>query len=242
MPDLEACGKILDELKIFLLDLSFLPTTGSSVTTEELTLGRDVLEQGAFWSIKKGDITFFDRYFAQLKHYYHELSSNLPKSPYQNELIGAHLLSLLSQNKMSEFHIEIEIIDPNTLYSDPFIKYPVLLEQHLIEGNTNKFFSVCNESPAATYQLFLNILVHTVRRDIADCIEKSFVTLPAADLKKVLFANDDATLKSIVESKGWILKNEKYSFYTPPPADKVIPSESLIKKTMTYAKDIERII
>ena len=34
-PNLDGCGKILSELKIFLLDLSFLPATGQQASKEE---------------------------------------------------------------------------------------------------------------------------------------------------------------------------------------------------------------
>jgi len=254
-PDLNACGAILNELKIFLLDLSFLPSTGQSVGKEEATLARQILEQGCFWGIKKGDIASFDRFYAQLKHYYFDLNTDGEQLQYRNELIGAYLLSLLSQNRNSEFHIELEVLDPSLVHShnknndttDSFLRYPVLLEQYLIEGSTNKFFKAClEESPSDSYKFFTNILVQTVRGDIADCVEKSFISLPLSDAKRVLFISDDNTLQALAAEKKWTVGEQNgvkcYNFEKEPPKVEVIPSKSLIKKSLAYAKEMERIV
>ena len=48
------------------------------------------------------------------------------------------IFSLLAQNKVSEFHTEIERLEPSEIHSDIYIKHPIQVEQYLMEGNYNK--------------------------------------------------------------------------------------------------------
>lgn len=54
------------------------------------------------------------------------------------ELLGLNLLWLLTQNRVAEFHTELELLSPNDIQNNVFIHYPVSLEQHLMEGSYNK--------------------------------------------------------------------------------------------------------
>ena len=50
------------------------------------------------------------------------------------ELLGLNLLCLLSQNRIADFHMELERLDPTQLHSNIYLKHPVSLEQYLMEG------------------------------------------------------------------------------------------------------------
>jgi len=41
---------------------------------------------------------------------------------------------LLSQNRIADFHMELERLDPTQLHSNIYLKHPVSLEQYLMEG------------------------------------------------------------------------------------------------------------
>lgn len=66
---LDQVGRLLEQLKVPLTTMKFLPTT-TPVSKQELTIAREVLEIGAQYSAYKKDIPSFERYFAQLKCYY----------------------------------------------------------------------------------------------------------------------------------------------------------------------------
>ena len=53
-------------------------------------------------------------------------------------VLGLYLLYLLSYNKISEYHTEIELIPFEEQQNNVFIKVPVSLEQHFVEGSYNK--------------------------------------------------------------------------------------------------------
>jgi hypothetical protein len=61
----------------------------------------------------------------------------LPVSPQENLVIGLNLLRLLVQNRIAEFHTELELI-PAAGQADPRVKHAIDLEQHLMEGSYNK--------------------------------------------------------------------------------------------------------
>ncbi|TKS80723.1 26S proteasome non-ATPase regulatory subunit 8 [Collichthys lucidus] len=137
-PNLSKCGELLSKLKVSLLELNFLPTSGSALTKQQLILARDVLEIGALWSILKKDIPSFERYMAQLKCYYFDYKEELPEAAYMHQLLGLNLLFLLSQNRVSEFHTELERLSARDIQTNVYIRHPVSLEQYLMEGSYNK--------------------------------------------------------------------------------------------------------
>lgn len=68
-------------------------------------------------------------------------SSMSKESPYMYEMLGMNLLKLLSQNRIMEFHLELELfVHSNTdkALNDPYIKKAVEMEQYLTEGRYNK--------------------------------------------------------------------------------------------------------
>lgn len=116
----------------------FLPTSTATATKQELLLARDVLEIGVQWSIAANDITAFERYMAQLKCYYFDYNNQLPESAFKYQLLGLNLLFLLSQNRVAEFHTELELLPSDHIQNDVYIRHPLSIEQYLMEGSYNK--------------------------------------------------------------------------------------------------------
>ncbi|CAK9815135.1 26S proteasome non-ATPase regulatory subunit 8 (Fragment) [Anthophora plagiata] len=132
--NLKKCGELLNQLKIGLTHLMFLPTSNSTASQNELLIARDILEIGAQWSIVTEDIPSFERYMAQLKCYYFDYKSGLMESAYKYHLLGLNLLFLLSQNRVAEFHTELELLPSDQIQSNVYIRHPLSLEQYLMEG------------------------------------------------------------------------------------------------------------
>ena len=55
----------------------------------------------------------------------------LPEAAYMHQLLGLNLLFLLSQNRVSEFHTELERLSARDIQTNVYIKHPVSLEQVL---------------------------------------------------------------------------------------------------------------
>ena len=69
-------------------------------------------------------------------------SQNFFSKNFSKILFQIFFSSLLAQNKVSEFHTEIERLDPSEIHSDIYIKHPIQVEQYLMEGNYNKVSSI----------------------------------------------------------------------------------------------------
>ena len=100
-------------------------------------MAREVYEYATFISVEKEDIAGFERNFNIVKTYYDEFDHILPESTKKYSILGLYLLYLLSFNKISEYHTEIELIPFDQLDSI-YIKVPMSLEQYFVEGSYNK--------------------------------------------------------------------------------------------------------
>uniref|UniRef100_A0A669BNK5 26S proteasome non-ATPase regulatory subunit 8 n=1 Tax=Oreochromis niloticus TaxID=8128 RepID=A0A669BNK5_ORENI len=232
-PNLNKCGDLLSKLKISLLDLNFLPTSGSSLTKQQLILARDVLEIGALWSILKKDIPSFERYMAQLKCYYFDYKEELPEAAYMHQLLGLNLLFLLSQNRVSEFHTELERLSARDIQTNVYIRHPVSLEQYLMEGSYNKVF------------LAKDILLDTIRDEIAGCIEKAYEQIQFSEATRVLFFSSPKKMTEYAKKRGWNLSADGYYSFTNQQqrTEEVnIPSTELAQQVIEYARQLEMIV
>ncbi|XP_070620540.1 26S proteasome non-ATPase regulatory subunit 8 isoform X2 [Erythrolamprus reginae] len=227
-----------------LLELNFLPTTGTKLTKQQLILARDILEIGAQWSILKKDIPSFERYMAQLKCYYFDYKDELPESAYKHQLLGLNLLFLLSQNRVAEFHTELERLPAKDIQTNVYIKHPVSLEQYLMEGSYNKVFLAKGNIPAESYAFFIDILLDTVRDEIASCIEKAYEKILLNEATRMLFFTPKK-MSDYAKKRGWLLGSNNHYCFTgqqQKPEDATIPSTELAKQVIEYARQLEMIV
>ncbi|XP_054153117.1 26S proteasome non-ATPase regulatory subunit 8-like [Oppia nitens] len=244
-PNLDKCGQLLTQLKLALTGLAFLPTT-EMANNKELIISRDVLEIGALFSIAKQDIPSFERYLAQLKTYYFDYNSQLPESAFKYQLLGLNLLCLLSQNKVADFHTELELLPPKEIQNNVYIRHPISLEQYLMEGSYNKVFLSKGNVPSQTYTFFIDILLNTIREEIAACIEKSYQRISFDECARLLFFENKILLKDFANKKGWNSNGSVIQF--PNVANTVshnsnkIPAKELAEQIVDYAKELEMIV
>mmetsp|Transcript_53190 Transcript_53190/g.105776 ORF Transcript_53190/g.105776 Transcript_53190/m.105776 type:complete len:273 (-) Transcript_53190:265-1083(-) len=248
-PQLDLCQKLMGQIKVAMLDFTSLPpttvTSPSPTQQQELLLAREVLEQGAMLSIQTMEISAFERYVAQLKIYYSDCAATLPESARRFPILGLNLLRLLAQNRIAEFHTELELIPPELQASNVYIKYPAQLEQHIMEGSYNKVLSAKQDglfSKEGIY--FMDQLIDTVRDEIAECSAKAYTTISAADLQGLLMISSHAELLEFIEQRGWHIDGSTVSFASmdEEPTTQKLPSAQLIQQTLSYAKELERIV
>ncbi|KAJ3028492.1 UNVERIFIED_CONTAM: hypothetical protein HDU68_001560 [Siphonaria sp. JEL0065] len=235
-PDLKKCGQHLSTLKLNLTQLSFLQTSNP----KELLLTREILEIGAQWSIKAKDIPSFERYIAQLKTYYNDYSTSLPVSQRQYPLLGLNLLRLLSQNRIAEFHTELELIDPEQL-DNIYIKHPLTVEQSLMEGSYNKVWNSKTNVPAEEYAFFIDILMSTIRNEIGSCSEKAYDRLPIADAATLLYFKTPKEVVDFAATRGWTVSGNQIVFAQQHVLETEIPAPKIIRNALGYARELERI-
>ncbi|XP_010545114.1 PREDICTED: 26S proteasome non-ATPase regulatory subunit 8 homolog A isoform X2 [Tarenaya hassleriana] len=208
-------------------------------------ISRDIYEHAVVLSVKTEDQDAFERDFFQLKPYYVDARSHLPPSPQENLILGLNLLRLLVQNRIAEFHTELELLSSEAL-ENPCIKHAVELEQSFMEGAYNRVLSARQTAPDATYVYFMDLLAKTIRDEIAGCSEKAYDYLSVSDARQMLLFSSDQELMTYVkkEHPEWEVKEGLVVFQKAKESApcKEIPSLQLINQTLSYARELERIV
>ncbi|XP_005097023.1 26S proteasome non-ATPase regulatory subunit 8 [Aplysia californica] len=243
-PNLDKAGELLSKLKLALTSVAFLPTTESTVSKQELLIARDILEIGAQWAIAKKDIPGFERYMAQLKCYYMDYKDDLPESTFKYQLLGLNLLCLLSQNRLAEFHTELERLPVKEIQSNIYIKHPVSMEQYLMEGSYNKVFLARGNVPAENYNFFIDILLNTIRDEIAGCIEKAYNQIGLSEAARMLFFESQKPMKDYAAKRNWNVRKDNFFYFTQEAKnmDRAIPARLLAEQNIVYARELEMIV
>lgn len=183
----EEVRSLLTKLKIALTEHNLLvpSAAASSSSSSDMVLAREVLEIGAFYSVRIGDIAAFDRYTSLLIPFY---DSSVPTSTNYEPLLGLRLLRLLSSNQISAFHTLIETLPSQLVNGSKFVQHPVSLERWLMEGSYSKVWRLSRETPPQDeYRFFVDLLMDMIRNEIASCEEKAYDSLALHDAATLLF-------------------------------------------------------
>jgi len=212
--------------------------------SSDISLARDVYEVAALLSVKQEDEVSFERHVSQVKTYYVDYSGVLAVSKRQNLILGLNLMRLMAQNRIAEFHTELELV-PADARSDKYIDYALRLEHYLMEGSYSKIREEKIAVPDPLYNLFVDNLMLTVREEIAACSERAYSSLATGVAQKMLSLPTEAELAAFCENRGWRIEDSMILFSdkgdTGPSMDQV-PSMELIKRSLEYAKELEQII
>ena len=244
--DLDSVGENLSQLKLLLLNLSFLPTgaNAAELDTRLLLIARSMLEIGAFSSLERSDVASFERYVAQLKCYYFDYASAIKVSDYMYPILGLNLMRLLAQNRLAEFHTELELFPPEQL-KNIYLKKPVTLEQFLMEGSYYKVFLSKEDIPSPYYGLFVDSLISTIKNEIASCIEKACSQVSIDGACKLLMVDTLDELRAYVGERGWQVDPSGqwfvFSHEEKQEAD-LVKSPALISQCLGYARELEKIV
>ncbi|KAL8231274.1 hypothetical protein R6Q57_001052 [Mikania cordata] len=246
--DFDTSSRLLSQLKILLIEFKSLPPLFAETPNaiQELTLARDIYEHAVVLSVKMEDQDAFERDFFQLKPYYTDVGGRLPQSPQEYPILGLNLLRLLVQNRIAEFHTELELLSANAL-ENPCIKHAVELEQSFMEGAYNRVLTARQTVPHETYVYFMDLLARTVRDEIAGCSEKAYDSLRVEDARQMLLLSSDQELFDYIKEEhpewevknGWLVFNKVKE---SSASSKEIPSLQLINQTLSYARELERIV
>jgi 26S proteasome regulatory subunit N12 len=247
----DLCKSLLTKLKVGITGFQSFPLgQASNSSQKELLLAREMFELACLLAVEDDDPNSFERHFAQVKPFYFDFTQHkLPESERQFPLLGLNLLCLLAHNRIAEFHTELELLAVE-LHSNLYIKFPILMEQYLMEGNYAKIVSARNDVPAEWYLYFMDILTTTVRDEIADCSEKTYGSLPLDYTTKLLTFSNQSELQSYIDERNadedakyqWRIEKDRVHFNLAQQSTQQIPSMRLIQQTLTYAKELERIV
>jgi 26S proteasome regulatory subunit N12 len=157
-------------------------------------------------------------------------------------ILGINLLRFLSQNRIAEFHTALELIDADQIHTNAFIKHPIQLEQYMMEGSYNKVWNARSDVPAPEYTFFMDILMATIRNEIANTIEIAYPSLPISALGSLLFLKDSKDIQAFIQQHGWTVQNNVISFKSEVTGVQNIPNDKIIQQTLHYSRELEKIV
>ncbi|KAN0060950.1 regulatory particle non-ATPase [Thecaphora frezii] len=243
--DLGAMRTQLTKLKIALTEAGLL-VPSPEAKPEELVLARDVLEVGAFWSIRTKDVESFDRYMNLLRAYYNDYAPILPSSQNHQPLLGLSLLRLLSSNEIASFHTALETLPPDLVRDSPYLQHPVNLERWLMEGSYSKVWRARQQAPREEYSFFVDRLMGTIRHEIASCEEKAYDSLPLSDAATLLFFDNLQDVLGFANERGWQINPTTQIVHFANTAANAnthtIPKKATITTNLLFAKELESIV
>ncbi|TRY52979.1 Uncharacterized protein CTYZ_00002585 [Cryptosporidium tyzzeri] len=251
--NLNKLSNLIKEMKILLIELPSLSLSSKEIDLTELVIARDVLEISALVSVRKKDLFGFERDFLNLQRYYIDYESILAKSENQDMIKGLYLLYLLSCDKISDFHIALEIIPPND-QENKFISFSKKLELYLLDGNYSKIMQMESTIPTPDYQIFFKELINTCREKVAKCIECSYDKISIDQLKCMMrFSTNEELISFINEMSPNFNKEQANSsniqwklidnaVYFEKKTSSSSNNLDLISNALGYAIELERII
>ena len=223
-----------------------LEISGAQATPEALALVASALEMGVLLAVADDDLDAFGRNISQLKPYYAALSaSGAAASERKCHVLGLNLMHLLVDNRLSEFHAELELLSEAEA-GTPFVSFPITLERQLMVGSYDEVLNAGSNVPDPSYSFFMENLLETVRDSIADCVEVSYKSMKLSDAVTMMKFDSTAELQEYVQEKreDWIVEGDRLTFQPPPIGSKAedIPSMNLIAQSLSYATELERIV
>ncbi|KAJ7934453.1 hypothetical protein B0H13DRAFT_2227251 [Mycena leptocephala] len=218
-PDLAQCGRLLTQLKVDLLQAGLL-LPHEHLNTDDLVVAREILEIGAFWSMRTQDLVSFDRCLPA--------SDFLQRSYHEDPIRGLQLVRLLTQNLIADFH------------TAPYIMYPINLERWLMEGIYAKVWATCAQVPAPEYSYFVDSLMSVTRSEAA------YECLTLKDAATLLFFSSQSELlafaREVVSGRNLNMTLGELTFTKPGEEATHIPKDKIIATSLLFARELEQIV
>ena len=161
----------LTKLKILITQLPSLPPAGAGDNADERAVAQRTLEYAVLLAAKREDVETFERQMAQLKPYYADghrgagAATAVPSTA-RCLVVGMNLLHLLMENRLAEFHSELELTTEADR-ADPNVQFVLGLEQRLMEGSYGKVLAAKANCPAE-FAFFMAGLVERIRDLVAE--------------------------------------------------------------------------
>eukprot|EP00956_Cyclotella_meneghiniana_P036975 scaffold133364_cov69-Cyclotella_meneghiniana.AAC.4 len=236
--DFDGGTETLTQLKIWMLSL---PPTPSPSTI----LAASALELGVLLSVASDDFDAFSRNISQLQPYYAQLAVTGEKTQRKCHILGLNLMHLLVENRLSEFHAELELLSEEEA-GTPYVSFPITLERQLMVGSYDEVLNAGSNVPDPSYGVFMENLLETVRDSIAECVEVSYKYMKLGDAVTMMkFGSTEELLEYVKERReDWLVERDMITFQPPPVMGKAedIPSMKLIGQSLSYATELERIV
>lgn len=196
----------------------------------------------------------FELAYLQIKQFYFDYTELLLKSEKMEYFCGLYLMFLLSNNRTSDYCVELELL-PLSFFTNDYIMLPIEIEHCLSEGNYKKLLNIQSNLKDNSYIFFMKKFNSSIRYQIARSLEKSCLSITTKDACELLMLKNDKELLEFIESensqfesneiqkeKNWIMSMDKIIFKNNLKDKIGIPNKKIVDDTLNLAIEIEKII
>ena len=191
----------------------------------------------------------FERHIAMLKTIYLDYCDILQPSPEQWRILSLYLTHLLAENKITEFHTELEQI-PVEARSNNYLSFAIALEQYFMEGNYNKVRETKDKAPDGDFRACVSKLINAINHEVARNIEQAYVSLSFPSAKSLLNLSTDQELQQFIEKQqtekrdvAWKVEEGRVVFVREEnQAEAELPKWQIMNEALGIATEIERIV
>ena len=95
----------------------------------------------------------------------------------------------------------------------------------------------------------MQVLISTIRSEIASCSEKAYPSLPIASAKNLLFLPSEGSVVDFAHERDWLVKDGRIYFPLQQAdaegrteKDILVASGQVIENTIGYARELETIV
>lgn len=94
----------------------------------------------------------------------------------------------------------------------------------------------------------IQVLINTIRSEIASCSERAYPSLPISNAKNLLFLDSEGAVVQFAQARGWAAKDGR--IYFPQQEEEMMAAEkdvmsssgTVIENTLGYARKLETIV
>ena len=205
-----------------------------------------LLEKQALSASDSGDIETFKKSYLQLRPLYGDEQLQTQNS---KTIIALHLLILLSESSISQFHSELESLKSG----GKELEWVKSIEQGIMEGSYQEVRKLLASPPSKHFERWGSLMTTSIRSDIAECSESSYVSLPLTNLTTLLLLQNVKETEQFAGERGWVVKDGRVHFSKSDlttsgtmPVDtldgETNEREMLISQTLSYARELESIV
>lgn len=116
-----------------------------------------------------------------------------------------------------------------------------------MEGSYNKVFLAKGQVPSPYYTFFIDVLLDTIRIEVASCLETAFDSIAVVNAVRLLFLNNLEELKNFLSTRHWVLSSDgrSISFPTSKEMNQLtakVASQQIASQIVEYAVELEKIV
>lgn len=244
--NLTKASQILAEIKNIIMNFESLPPLNNETPNAEAerVVARTMYEYAVILAVRENDQYAFQRYVSSLRPYYSGYGPAVSESELKNEIIGLNLLFLIVENRMADFHSELELLT-DAQRSQPAVEFCSKLDRLLMVGSYDQVLSAATHPPCESFSFLLLKLAITVRTNIGECAAAAYKTLSVSAASDILmFSTKEETLQFIAENyPHWVVNGNTIDLCSVRTnKSEEIPSQKIISQTLKYASELERIV